>query len=374
MILTASLTIVSLIASAILALSGLGSPLAVVHLAFAVGIVPLIFAAMIHFVPVLTRTGDPTHRLVLLPSAAQFTGLLVVMAMQGWMPYWGVHLAATVDLILAATLMVWMIGRARAALGAPHPGWRWYGAAVGCLMLALLVILLSVIWPSYWRSLRLFHLHLNTLGFVGLAALGTLPVLLPTALGKPDPEAGNWLRRRWWLAGCGVLIIASGAAAQWEFAAPGTALLLVAALGLLGQWHRRFGLQSLLRDGVTASLLGAVLGLLIALVSGLLHGAGLVSTQPSLPAWACGFLLPLVTGALSQLLPVWRWPGPQIPARLAMRQKLAATGLLRAVLFLFAALAVMAGQHRWGAALVACALTLFIIGLLQAVRLPRSTR
>jgi hypothetical protein len=95
----------------------LGSPLAVVHLAFAVGIVPLIFAAMIHFVPVLTRTGDPAHRLVLLPSAAQFTGLLVVMAMQGWMPYWGVHLAATVDLILAATLMVWMIGRARAALG-----------------------------------------------------------------------------------------------------------------------------------------------------------------------------------------------------------------------------------------------------------------
>ena len=374
MILTASLTIVSLIASVILALSGLGSPLAVAHLAFAVGIVPLIFAAMIHFVPVLTRTGDPARRLVLLPSAAQVSGLLAVTAMQGWLPYRGVHLAAMVDLILAAMLIYWMIGRARAALGSPHPGWRWYGAAVGCLMLALLAILLIAIWPSYWRSLRLFHLHLNILGFVGLAALGTLPVLLPTALGKPDPEAGNWLRRRWWLAGCGVLIIALGAAIKWEFAAPGTALLLVAACGLLGQWLRRFGFSSLLRDGVTASLLAAVLGLLLALVFGLLHGAGLMSTQPSLPAWACGFLLPLVTGALSQLLPVWRWPGPQIPARLMMRQKLAASGLVRAALFLLAAMAMMTGLRQLGAALLAFALALFVIGLLQAVRVLRSTR
>ena len=56
---TASLTLLALLGSAVLALSGVGSPLAVAHLAFAVGIVPLIFAAMSHFVPVLTRTGDP---------------------------------------------------------------------------------------------------------------------------------------------------------------------------------------------------------------------------------------------------------------------------------------------------------------------------
>ncbi|MBL8426087.1 MAG: hypothetical protein JNM16_01330, partial [Dechloromonas sp.] len=55
MIPTASLSLLSLIASALLAVMGWGSPLAVAHLAFAVGIVPLIFAAMMHFVPVLTR-------------------------------------------------------------------------------------------------------------------------------------------------------------------------------------------------------------------------------------------------------------------------------------------------------------------------------
>jgi len=373
-IFTASLTLLSLVCSAVLALSGLGSPLAVAHLAFAVGIVPLIFAAMMHFVPVLTRTGEPDRRLAKLPSAAQATGLVAVAAMQGWLPYSVVYLAAAVDLVLAAILLNWIALRARAALGTPHPGWRWYGAALGCLMLALSAIVLIPVWPSYWQALRVFHLHLNTLGLVGLAALGTLPVLLPTALGLADPEAGGWLRRRLWLVASGALMVATGAAISWPFAAPGTALMLVAALGLLGQWGRRFGIWPLLRDGVSASLLAAVIGLLLTLAAGLLHGADIISTRPSLLAWASGFLLPLVSGALSQLLPVWRWPGPQTPERLLMRRRLASSGSVRAGLFLSSALALLAGLEVLGAALAACGLALFVIAVLQAVRVTRSTR
>ncbi|MBS1139916.1 MAG: hypothetical protein H6R13_1369 [Proteobacteria bacterium] len=357
-----------------LALSGWGSPLAVAHLAFAVGIVPLIFAAMMHFVPVLTRTGDTDPRLVGLPMIAQATGLVAVAGMQGWLAYDFVYAAATLDLILAGVLLNWIALRARASLGSPHPGWRWYGVALGCLVLALSAILLIPVWPSYWRALRLFHMHLNILGLVGLAALGTLPVLLPTALGKPDPEAAGWLRRRLWLVASGALVIATGAIIAWPFAAPGTALLLVAALGLAGQWIRRFGAWSLLRDGVAASLLAALMGLMITLVAGLLHGAGVLPTRPSLLAWGAGFLLPLVTGALSQLLPVWRWPGPTIPARNLMRQKLAASGTWRGLLFLASALALLSGHERLGGAFVACGLALFIIALLQAVRTHRSTR
>lgn len=374
MIFTASLTLLSLVCSAVLALSGLGSPLAVAHLAFAVGIVPLIFAAMMHFVPVLTRTGEPDRRLAKLPSAAQATGLVAVAAMQGWLPYSVVYLAAGVDLVLAAILLNWIALRARAALGTPHPGWRWYGAALGCLMLALSAIVLIPVWPSYWQALRVFHLHLNTLGLVGLAALGTLPVLLPTALGLADPEAGGWLRRRLWLVASGALMVATGAAISWPFAAPGTALMLVAALGLLGQWGRRFGIWPLLRDGVSASLLAAVIGLLLTLAAGLLHDADIISTRPSLLAWASGFLLPLVSGALSQLLPVWRWPGPQTPERLLMRRRLASSGSVRAGLFLSSALALLAGLEVLGAALAACGLALFVIAVLQAVRVTRSTR
>ena len=88
MLVTASLTLLSLAFSAVLALSGVGSPLAVVHLAFAVGIVPLIFAAMSHFVPVLTRTGNPSLTIARVPRMAQLAGLVAVFAMQGTIPRW----------------------------------------------------------------------------------------------------------------------------------------------------------------------------------------------------------------------------------------------------------------------------------------------
>ncbi len=373
MLLNASLTLLALLGSAVLALSGVGSPLAVAHLAFAVGIVPLIFAAMSHFVPVLTRTGDPGPWIARLPLAAQLAGGLAVAAMQGLIPYGLLHAAAAVDLLLAAILLNWIASRARATLGSPHPGWRWYGAALGCLMLALLAVPLIQLLPSYWKPLRLFHLHLNTLGLVGLAALGTLPVLLPTALGQPDPEAAGWLRRRLWLVAGGALVVATGTAVVWLFAVPGAALMLVAALGLVGQWARRFGFRALLADGVAVSLLCAVAGLLLTLAAGVAHGSGLIAGRPTLLAWGVGFLLPLVTGALSQLLPVWRWPGPAIPARRIMRQKLAATGFWRALMFLCAAVALLAGFDTFAASLLALGLLLFAGSLILAVRVSRST-
>lgn len=374
MLQTASLTLLALLGSAVLALSGLGSPVAVAHLVFAVGIVPLIFAAMSHFVPVLTRSGDPGRWIARLPPAAQSAGLLAVAAMLGWLPYWLLYVAAAVDLVLAAILFNWIAARAKATLGAPHPGWRWYGAALGCLMLALLAILLMGFFPAFWAPLRLFHLHLNTLGLVGLAALGTLAVLMPTALGKPDPEAAGWLRRRLWLVAGGALVVACGAAIFWPFAMPGAALLLLAGLGLIGQWVRRFGWRQLLADGVSASLLSAVCGLLLTLMAGVAHGAGMMAGRPGLSAWGAGFLLPLVSGALSQLLPVWRWPGPIIPARAVMRQKLAASGRWRALFFFSAAVAFLSELNPLGAVFLGLAMALFAFGLLQAVRVLRSTR
>lgn len=374
MIPTASLSLLSIVASALLAVLGWGSPLAVAHLAFAVGVVPLIFAAMMHFVPVLTRTGDVDFRLKWLPLVVQLLGLFAVVGMQGWLPFALVYGVALGDLLAAAILLRWIILRAGKTLGSPHPGWRWYGVALGCLILALLAVTLISLLPGYWHPLRLFHMHLNMSGLVGLAALGTLPVLMPTALAKPDPESAGWLRRRLWSVASGALVLSTGAAIAWPFAAPGALLILVGAMSLAGQWVRRFGLAALLRDGVATSLFASVVGLVATLVAGLLHGAGLLATRPSLFAWASGFLLPLVTGALSQLLPVWRWPGPVIPARGIMRQKLAATGTLRAVFFLCAALALISEYLPLGGALMALGLGLFVIALVQAVRVQRASR
>jgi hypothetical protein len=374
LIATASLTLLALFASVGLTLAGIGLPVAVLHLVFAVGIVPLIFAAMMHFVPVLTRTGSPSGLLKGLPFAAQAAGLLVVGALQGLSSLHFLYLAAVVDLLLAAILLGWIFSRAAATLGSPHPGWRWYGAALGCLMLALAAVLAMAAWPQQWPAWRLLHLHLNILGLVGLAALGTLPVLLPTACGKPDPGAGAWLQRRLWMAAGGALLVGAGAALHWIVAALGAGLLLLALLGLIGQWGRCFGFRALAGDGVTASLLAAAGGLLLMLAAGIAHGAGLIAAQPTLLAWVVGFLLPLVSGALSQLLPVWRWPGPVLPARREMRRRLAVGGRWRALLFIVAAVLALAGLELAAVSFAAAGMLFFAVALAQAVRVPRATR
>jgi hypothetical protein len=228
--------------------------------------------------------------------------------------------------------------------------------------------------PAQWPLLRVFHLHLNTLGLVGLAALGTMPVLLPTALGRPDPEAASWLRRFLWPVAGSVVVIATGAAWTSPIAALGAASLLLIVASLALHWKSRFGLAALVGDGVSASLLAALAGLAVTLGAGIAHGAGWIPARPTLPAWAAGFLLPLVTGAISQLLPVWRWPGPATPARATMRLRLAAGGRGRAILFLSAALALLAGERQAGIAFVLSALALFAISLASALRVSRSTR
>jgi hypothetical protein len=91
-------------------------------------------------------------------------------------------------------------------------------------------------------------------------------------------------------------------------------------------------------------------------------------------AWFAGFLLPLVTGALSQLLPVWRWPGPVTPARALMRARLSATGRWRGLLFLIAATAFLAEFAMFGSVLAAAGLILFVFGMIEAMRVTASAR
>ena len=110
------------------------------------------------------------------------------------LPGAALHGAALIGLAGAGCLAVWVRQRGRRTLGRPHPGVAWYAAALGCLMLALLAILAGLVWPAAYPALRLAHLHLNTLGFIGLSALGTLQVLMPTVLGVQDPDAVQRLR------------------------------------------------------------------------------------------------------------------------------------------------------------------------------------
>ena len=156
---------------------------------------PLIFGAMSHFIPVLTRTRIATSGLLGIPVVALAGGALAVAALSLPGLFWGRYAGALLALAAAGALLVWSRRRRAGMLGRPHPCLAWYDAALVCLVLALLAILASAIWPQQTIALHRLHLHLNTLGFVGLTAVSTLAVLLPTVAGRPDPQVGPRLRR-----------------------------------------------------------------------------------------------------------------------------------------------------------------------------------
>lgn len=375
MIKLAALSLLALLASVGLTLSGAGSPAAAAHLLFAVGIVPLIFGAITHFVGVLTRTGEAAAGIRALPFVAQGAGLVVVAAMLSVLPRWSLHAAAVMELALCLTLLAWVIGRARACIGSPHPGWRWYAAALSCFALALMLVLLAALFPALYLPFRLAHLHLNTLGFIGCAAFGTLPLLLPTALAQADSSAAHWLRQAFLPMLAAVLLISIGAGLSIRepslaIAASGLGATIQAAVAfsLLWRWSQNFSARVLWRDGITASLVLAVIGYLGLLGAGLAHGVALLPAGPSVLAWACGFLLPLVTGALSQLLPVWRWPGPRLPRNASLRASMARNGQWRALCFLVCSACFVAGWNAAGAIILLTGIAIFLAALAGALR------
>lgn len=343
-----------------LTLSGAATPAAAAHVAFAAGILPLIFGAMLHFVPVLTRGRAPGRVMQALPWAMLGAGLVVAAAflLPGFFLL-GTHLAALAGLTFSLAMAAWIVRRARSALGAPHPGLHWYLAAVLCLALALAAVLAMPVLPAQRAALRLFHLHLNTLGFIGLAALGTLAVLLPTAIGQPDPEAAGRLRRDLPWVVAGVLLVAAGAAWWRPAAHAGLLIFLMPVVRLGTAWTVRFPAAILRLHGAAASLALALCGLLLLLAAGALHASGRLQGGDAVFGFVLGFLLPLVTGAVSQLLPVWLKPGVQTDWHRAARESLGRFAVLRGLTFLAAGLGVLLGATA-AAWLAAGALGFFV--------------
>lgn len=346
-------------------------PAPTLHVAFSAGAMPLIFGAIIHFVPVLTRTGAPVAGIRYLPLVVQFAGVCVPLALGGVWPYWLLHPAATLAAFAALVLLVWITRRLRTTLGAPHPGARWYGAALLCLFFAVSLVPVWLALPEWRPSLRLFHLHLNTLGFIGLAALGTLPVLLPTAMRQPDPSAASRLRTDLLPAVAGALLVAAGAAGGFWLAVAGALLLgWVAGRDLLAWWR---AYRSKVGGGGTAPLFAATAGFVLLLLAGIAHGTGFGEARPTLAAYVALFLLPLVSGALAQLLPVWRHPGPDSPRRRRLGERLATGGRLRAGFFV-AGGCLLLFEWPGGPSLAAAGLLLFATRLAVAFWLDRPER
>ncbi len=335
--------LVSLAAAGLLLVAGHGGPQLAAHLAFALGIVPLILAAMSYFIPVLTRSAAAGFGLWWPPLLAWSGGVLAVHAFAGDFSSPLLGLAASLAGVAAAGLGGWALYRERHMFGPRHRGLDWYLAALGCLLLALIAVILMPRFPEHRNVLRLFHLHANLLGFVGLTALGTLQVLLPTCMGRPDPDAAVRLRRDLKWAVAGVLLIALGAAlgnrAGIMIAVLGTALYGWVVLRMLGGWRRRYGRDLVRMHGATPSLTAATLGLFALLVLGMAHGAGWMPARPAVAGYVIAFLLPLVSGAAGHLVPVWLRPGVQGEWHSSMHARLCRWGGMRGLVLLMLGLA-----------------------------------
>ncbi|MEZ6185051.1 MAG: hypothetical protein R3F62_08595 [Planctomycetota bacterium] len=328
-----ALTVLAALATAALVASVLApasaGPAVAAHLALALGALPLILGAIGVFTPTLTQTGPPPRGLALLPAVGALAGGLAVYALRGDLR--AVALAAPLGVGAAAGTLAFTATRARAGLGRAHPCLRWYQAALSCSVLALVAIGVAAFAPARWAPLRRVHLHLNLLGFVGLAAVGTLHVLIPTAGGYPDPDARRRLQRGLPFALGGTLGVALGSsapalrplafagAAAWGVAL-GDLALAVARRG--AAWQR-----------ASLPLVAALGGLALALAFGVGVALGLAPRRSASVVFRVGFLLPLITGALAQLLPVWRWPGAAVAPRERARARLVWGGGVRALAF-----------------------------------------
>jgi len=355
----------SFVGAVILAWSQPLPPAAHIHLALAVGVMPLILGAMSHFVPVLTRSGAPAAGVQSIPLLALAAGTLAVFSFIAPNPAY--YFAALLALAATSAFAGWIVKLGKSALGKPHPCLYWYLAAIACLMLALAVVAAMALWPEQRLALKRLHLHLNTLGFIGLTAIATLQVLLPTAVGRPDSQAATRLRQdlKWALGG--TLLIAVGAAWFKPLAWLGTLLWVLPILRLGQAWLRLYRTEIRQLHGVAPVLAVALDGFFATLLFGVLHAVGVLLPIDSAHAFILAFLFPLVTGAVSQLLPVWLKPGPQTVWHGQIRQRLQWGGGIRGLMFFGGGL-FLAGGWRGGMILAVVALVLFLVQLISTAK------
>jgi hypothetical protein len=243
-------------------------------------------------------------------------------------------------------------------LGRPHACLAWYDVALACLVLALLAILASAIWPQQTIALHRIHLHLNTLGFIGLTAISTLSVLLPTVADRPDREVGSRLQRDLPWAASGTLLVAFGAAWFSPLAWIGGAVWAVPLVRLGSSWLRLYRAEIFALHGAAPLLAAALAGLALSVIFG--AAAPMAGTTEPALAFVVGFMLPLVSGAATQLLPVWLRSGVQSNWHATLRGRLGRHGGVRAVLFCIGGIAAGMGRE-WGLLLGAATLIWFLL-------------
>ncbi len=281
-----------------------------------------------HFAEALLHARPAPQRPAYLRLAMLNTGIVAVLAGVSS----SVDTLAVAGAVLVIAAVAWLtVGLARMARG-PVLGGRlrevvWYYLAGG-VALALGTGLGGVLATDVIRSpgldaaVRLTHAHLNLLGWLGLAILGTEFMLWPAVLRtRMADDAPRWARRVLATTTAGLTVTVGGLlataylpAARWVAAAgmaaygAGVAGSLVPAMREMRARPPRSAASWALVAGNTW-LLAGILADVAALAAGA-HQADRLLSGSLVPILALGVVAQILTGALTFLLPVVAGGGP----------------------------------------------------------------
>jgi nitrite reductase (NO-forming) len=270
-----------------------------------------------HFAAALLRAAPVSERAAAVRALALNLGIVAVLF---GVPTGRTALAAAGAVLAGVVVLAHAAGlasRIARALPARLAGTVWFYVAAAAALLAGMGLGLWLAGgvagsADGYLALRLAHVHLNVLGWVGLAVVGTQFTLWPTVLRThmvPGLEAA--VRRSLPPLAAGVAAAAAGLAAQQQVVAlaglaayaAGLAVALVPFVRTARRRPPRTAAAWMLGAGM-AWLVVAVLADLGALAA----AAGVADLDGRLarllPVVAAGFALQTLTGALTYLLPV----------------------------------------------------------------------
>ncbi|NGO41742.1 multicopper oxidase domain-containing protein [Streptomyces ureilyticus] len=232
--------------------------------------------------------------------------------------------SAALLVAVATAHLVMLVRLGRGALGGRlRPVVSYYRAATVALIagavLGWLLATGGTGGPERYAGLRLAHIHVTLLGWIGLPVLGTLFMLWPTVLGVRMKDRTTKVSR-WvlWFTGSGLVVAVAALALGWRWpAAAGLGLYVEGAALAVNLLVRTVRGNRPVSAAAAWMLAAATCWLLIAVTADLawLVTRPLAAAQNGidalLPVLLVGFVAQILIGALTYLLPVVLSSGPK---------------------------------------------------------------
>jgi hypothetical protein len=291
--------------------------LAHVHGALVGGVGQMILGGFLAFIPPLLMTGQKqrdSHPVLFLAINVAAIGMIAGFYLRN-------YIVVGIAGILVVASFLWIArdawAQTRKSLNSPSLNLWFYAVALLALFVGLAVgeaMAFGLAHESFGH-LRLAHIHLNILGFITLAIVGTMHNLLPTVLNAPlySPLLA---RAVFIFLPLGVAVLIGGflnSSVRIEIAA-GFILFVGSTLYAVNMF------RTWLASGHTGSaasdhLLLGTFFLQLSIVLGILLGANSLSDPPYMPYGSLhlvaythmalvGFILQTIFGALSHLVPI----------------------------------------------------------------------